>query len=372
MSKWNESDYLAHWPMAIPFPYSIKRSQRPVPNSTAVNWPQSQFAPLYNAPGSASFTPYSYLQNDVPLAQRQPIYSTQNMYPYAQSGVGPGGDTSALPTAFGDYAMAHANSSVKSLNPVQAVRQAKQEAERLIAQRAGATGLRLTSVQIELIRTRAVLRALRKQKRTIKVDRQIRRLSAKYVELLKKRRQEVKRAGSRNAVRPVATRANVSSLIARVNGAHGHAAPTVRIGVIPTNQPIQSGVPSTDMAGPPPSLLTPERSEHSATGLGDGFAYELAPLQASAPYGDLGGDCGCGCGGTGECAKKNSGLLIAGGLAGILALAALPGFIVGPWVVKQFKPEWSYGKRVAASLGTLFVVSSLTNVAGALGGSDDE
>lgn len=356
MSKWNESDYLAHWPMAIPFPYSVKRSTRPVPNSTAVNWPQSQFAPLYRPPGSPSFDPYSYVQNDVPLYMREPVYSTQNMYPYAQSGVGPGGDTSKLPDDFGDP-MSHRHTH-KAARPAKhlhrhgremhagvdhkdAVRRAKQKAARKIAMGAGATGLRLTPTQIELIRIRTMIHALRRQPKSIKVDRQIRALSARYVKVLRRRRQEVQYVANRGAVRPVATRMN-----------------TVRIGMRSTGVPIASGVPSHDNGSAPASILTPDRHD-----LGDGFAYELAPLQASAPYGDMGGDCGCGCGGAGDCAKNNEGLgtgtLVAAGLGGMLALAAIPTFLVNPWIVKQFKPEWSYGKRVATGMIGSFVVINL-------------
>lgn len=36
-------------------------------------------------------------------------------------------------------------------------------------------------------------------------------------------------------------------------------------------------------------------------------------------------------------------------LLGAAALIALPTFILGPWAVKQFKPDWKYGKRLIAS-----------------------
>jgi 8-oxo-dGTP diphosphatase len=57
---YNTSKYMAHWPLAIPYPYEITRSKRPVPNASSVNWPQSQFAPLYLPAGSPSFQPYVY------------------------------------------------------------------------------------------------------------------------------------------------------------------------------------------------------------------------------------------------------------------------------------------------------------------------
>lgn len=38
------------------------------------------------------------------------------------------------------------------------------------------------------------------------------------------------------------------------------------------------------------------------------------------------------------------------GIAVALAFVGIPTLIVAPWVVGKFKPEWSYGKRVAAGL----------------------
>jgi hypothetical protein len=45
------------------------------------------------------------------------------------------------------------------------------------------------------------------------------------------------------------------------------------------------------------------------------------------------------------------------GIAVALAFVGIPILVVGPWAVGKFKPEWSYGKRVAAGL-----------IAGAVGG----
>jgi len=62
------------------------------------------------------------------------------------------------------------------------------------------------------------------------------------------------------------------------------------------------------------------------------------------------------------------------GLAGIAAVAALAGvgvFVVNPWIVKAFKPEWSYGRRLAASFGVTFVAGTLTSIARGLGGVQD-
>lgn len=43
------------------------------------------------------------------------------------------------------------------------------------------------------------------------------------------------------------------------------------------------------------------------------------------------------------------GALIAGG--GLLVAALVLGpFVIGPWAVKQFKPDWTYGKRLVTSL----------------------
>jgi hypothetical protein len=45
------------------------------------------------------------------------------------------------------------------------------------------------------------------------------------------------------------------------------------------------------------------------------------------------------------------------GIAVALAFVGVPILVVGPWVVGKFKPEWGYGKRVAAGI-----------IAGAVGG----
>lgn len=67
-----------HWPTYLPFPTEIPRSTLPVPNSTAVNWPQSQFAPKYLPPGSASFQPYRYAPNG-PLSRFEPAYRIEGL-----------------------------------------------------------------------------------------------------------------------------------------------------------------------------------------------------------------------------------------------------------------------------------------------------
>lgn len=62
------------------------------------------------------------------------------------------------------------------------------------------------------------------------------------------------------------------------------------------------------------------------------------------------------------------------GIAGIAAVAALAGvgvFVINPWIVKAFKPEWSYGRRLAASFGVTFIAGTLTSIARGLGGVQD-
>ena len=46
-------------------------------------------------------------------------------------------------------------------------------------------------------------------------------------------------------------------------------------------------------------------------------------------------------------------------MIGGIALVALFPFVVGPWAVKQFKPEWGYGKRLVTS----FLVSAGIGIA---------
>lgn len=97
-----------YWPKYLPYPTAIRRGMRPVPNSSSVHNPQAQFAPLYLDPGSASFQPYSYSIQDVPLYMQQPHYTAQNkaylsMPARFRSGCGPAGDIAQLPRGYGDY-----------------------------------------------------------------------------------------------------------------------------------------------------------------------------------------------------------------------------------------------------------------------------
>ena len=63
-------------------------------------------------------------------------------------------------------------------------------------------------------------------------------------------------------------------------------------------------------------------------------------------------------------------------LGSVLGLSVLAGgiiigdFIVFPLILKAFVPDWSYGRRVAASLGFSIVVGALTSVARAVGGQE--
>lgn len=82
-----------YYPKFLPFPVAIRRNRGPVPNRQSVDWPQSQFAPLYLPEGSASFQPYVY--NDGPVTRYQPLY----MLPAQDAAVnGPGGDIAQLPS----------------------------------------------------------------------------------------------------------------------------------------------------------------------------------------------------------------------------------------------------------------------------------
>lgn len=102
-----------YWPKYLPYPTAIRRGMRPVPNASSVDSPQAQFAPLYLDPGSASFQPYSYSIQDVPLYMQQPHYTAQNkaylsMPAQFRSGYGPAGDIAQLPRGYGDYGQAPA------------------------------------------------------------------------------------------------------------------------------------------------------------------------------------------------------------------------------------------------------------------------
>jgi hypothetical protein len=59
---------------------------------------------------------------------------------------------------------------------------------------------------------------------------------------------------------------------------------------------------------------------------------------------------------------------ILGGAGLVIGLLALPTFVIGPWMVKAFKPEWSYGRRLGASFAVSFIAGTLVSVARGLGG----
>lgn len=59
----------------------------------------------------------------------------------------------------------------------------------------------------------------------------------------------------------------------------------------------------------------------------------------------------------------------AAAVVGVIGAAAIVPLLVGPWVFKQFKPDWGYGKRVAATLGVGFGVGAVTGVARAASGA---
>jgi hypothetical protein len=75
--------------------------------------------------------------------------------------------------------------------------------------------------------------------------------------------------------------------------------------------------------------------------------------------------------------KKNYGALdaakaalAAGGVGLVVGAIAIPTFVVGPWIVKSVKPEWSYGRRLAASFAFSTVVGALVRIARAASGSE--
>jgi hypothetical protein len=91
--NWKKDEYLASWPKAVPYPYALQRSKSKVPNRSAIDWPQSQWAPLYLQPGSPSVQPYRYPANG-PIKSIVPhlhmIAAVKHVPP------GPAGDTSAV------------------------------------------------------------------------------------------------------------------------------------------------------------------------------------------------------------------------------------------------------------------------------------
>lgn len=48
----------------------------------------------------------------------------------------------------------------------------------------------------------------------------------------------------------------------------------------------------------------------------------------------------------------------------ILGIVLLPSLVVYPWIVKQFAPEWGYGKRVATGLVFNIALGAIYKIAG--------
>ena len=59
------------------------------------------------------------------------------------------------------------------------------------------------------------------------------------------------------------------------------------------------------------------------------------------------------------------------GIAAIVALGAVQVFAINPWIVKAFKPEWSYGRRLGASLAFGIVSGTLVSLARAASGKEE-
>jgi hypothetical protein len=55
----------------------------------------------------------------------------------------------------------------------------------------------------------------------------------------------------------------------------------------------------------------------------------------------------------------------------IVAAAVVPTFVVGPFVVKAFKPEWSYKRRLAATLAVEIGVGAVTQIVKAARGTSE-
>jgi hypothetical protein len=67
-----------------------------------------------------------------------------------------------------------------------------------------------------------------------------------------------------------------------------------------------------------------------------------------------------------------SGAALGLGIAGVAGLILVGPFMITPWIVKQFKPEWPYGKRVATGFVVSFGLGALTTIAKAASGGGKE
>lgn len=59
-----------------------------------------------------------------------------------------------------------------------------------------------------------------------------------------------------------------------------------------------------------------------------------------------------------------------GGVGLVVGLIAVPTLVVGPWIVKAVKPDWSYGRRLAASFAFSTLVGALVRIARAASGTE--
>jgi hypothetical protein len=59
---------------------------------------------------------------------------------------------------------------------------------------------------------------------------------------------------------------------------------------------------------------------------------------------------------------------VVGAVGLVVGLVAVPIFVVGPWMVKAFKPEWSYGRRLGASFAVSFLAGTLVKISRGIGG----
>ena len=67
-----------------------------------------------------------------------------------------------------------------------------------------------------------------------------------------------------------------------------------------------------------------------------------------------------------------SGAALGLGIAGVAGLILVGPFVITPWIVKQFKPEWPYGKRVATGFVVSFGIGALTTIARVASGGGKE
>ena len=54
----------------------------------------------------------------------------------------------------------------------------------------------------------------------------------------------------------------------------------------------------------------------------------------------------------------------------ILGIVLLPSLVIYPWIVKQFKPEWAYGKRFATGLLFNIGLGAIYRIAGVSRGGE--